>query len=58
MDVTELFFDPITTPDTVGHEYQLALDTPQGKEALIAQVAFIRDVTSAQMRAGVSDGWR
>ncbi|MBO3663815.1 alpha/beta hydrolase [Microbacterium stercoris] len=58
VDVTELFFDPATTPDTVGHEYQLALDTPQAKQALIAQVAFVRDVTRAEMRAGVSDGWR
>ncbi|WP_270365651.1 alpha/beta hydrolase [Microbacterium algeriense] len=58
VDITELFFDPATTPDTVGHEYQLALDTPQAKQAMVAQVAFLRDVTGAEMREGVADAWR
>ncbi|WP_309068162.1 alpha/beta hydrolase [Microbacterium sp.] len=57
VDVTTLFFDASTTPDTVGHEYQLALDTPQAREAMVAQVAFLREVTGADMREGVSDGW-
>ena len=57
VEVTELFFDAATTPETVGHEYQLALDTPQAKEAMIAQVAFLREVTGAAMRQGVADGW-
>lgn len=57
VDVTTLFFDAATTPDTVGHEYQLALDTPQAQQAMIEQVAFLRQVTSAEMRDGVSDAW-
>jgi acetyl esterase/lipase len=57
VDVTELFFDPDATPDTVGHEYQLALNTPQAREALVAQVAFLRAVTGADVRGGVADRW-
>ncbi|MGV2982127.1 alpha/beta hydrolase [Microbacterium sp. AGC85] len=57
VDVTTLFFDADSTPDTVGHEYQLALDTPQARQAMIEQVAFLRAVTGAADRAGVSDSW-
>jgi acetyl esterase/lipase len=57
VDVTRLFFDAATTPDTVGHEYQLSLHTPQAKQALVDQVAFLRAVTGAEERAGVSDSW-
>jgi len=57
VDLRELFFDPATTPETVGHEYQLALDTPQARQAMIEQVAFLREVTGAAAREGVADGW-
>lgn len=57
VDVTTLFFDAESTPETVGHEYQLALDTPQAKRAMIEQVAFLRAVTGAEDRVGVSDSW-
>jgi acetyl esterase/lipase len=58
VDVTTLFFDPATTPDTVGHEYQLALDTPQAQQAMVDQVAFLRSVTGSEERTGgVSNAW-
>ncbi len=57
VDVTTLFFDAEATPDTVGHEYQLALDTPEAQQAVIEQVAFLRAVTGAADREGVSDSW-
>ena len=57
VEVSPLFFDATTTPDTVGHEYQLSLDTPEAKQAMVEQVAFLRGVTGAEERAGVSDSW-
>jgi len=57
VDVTTLFFEPGSVPDSVGHEYQLALDTPQAQRALTEQVAFLRDVTGADFREGVADTW-
>ncbi len=57
VDVTPLFFDTATTPETVGHEYQLSLHTPQAKQAMVDQVAFLRNVTGAEERTGVSDSW-
>lgn len=57
VDVTPLFFDAATTPESVGHEYQLALNTPEARQAMVAQVAFLRSVTGAEPRAGVSDAW-
>jgi len=57
VDVTTLFFDPATTPDTVGHEYALALDTPQGKRAMVQLVAYLRRVTDGPEPPGVSADW-
>ncbi|MGB4135821.1 MAG: hypothetical protein BGN97_05195 [Microbacterium sp. 69-10] len=57
VDVTTLFFDAGGVPETIGHEYQLALDTEQARDAMKQYVSFLRTVTSAPMRAGVSDSW-
>jgi len=46
VDTDALLFDAKTTPDSVGHEYQLALATPQAQEALDRVVAFLAEVTS------------
>lgn len=57
--VTTLFFDPETTAATVGHEYQLDIAGPQGRQALRAIVEFIRGASHADFREGVADvqGW-
>ena len=52
-----LFFERDSTPEAIGHEYALALGTPQAKQAMKAQVAFLRDVVPGPTRHGVSDGW-
>lgn len=52
-----LFFDPAKTGPAIGHEYQLALDMPEAKRAMVEMVAFLREVTRAEYRAGVADGW-
>lgn len=57
VDVTTLFFDAGSTPDSVGHEYQLALDSASAQRAMVEQVAFLRSITHADDRTGVSDSW-
>lgn len=51
------FFDREQTPETIGHEYALALETPQARTAMKAQVAFLRDVLTGPARHDVSDDW-
>jgi acetyl esterase len=55
--VETLFFDPETTDPAIGHEYQLLLETPEGREAMRQIVAFARRRTGASYRSGVSDDW-
>lgn len=57
VDTTTLFFDADEVPDTVGHEYQLAVSTDEARQAMKSSVAFLRDVTGAEYREGVSDTW-
>lgn len=56
--VDTLFFDPATTPETIGHEYQMDLRTPQAREAMERMVTLLRAVTVTPMPLeGVSDTW-
>lgn len=54
---TVLYFDAATTDSAVGHEYALNLDLPEARQAMVKMVAFLRDVTGAAYREGVSDSW-
>lgn len=55
--VRSLFF-PAGTPDSVGHEYQMDLNTPQAKLAMVDTVAFLRSTVSTLLALpGVTAGW-
>ena len=55
--VDTLFFDPASTPESVGHEYALALPTEQGREAMVRLVAFLRAHAEGPELPGASAGW-
>lgn len=55
--VTTKFFDARTTPDSVGHEYQMHLNTVQGRGGVTAFVAFVRRITGAPRVEGAADTW-
>lgn len=55
--VDTLFFDPGSTPASVGHEYALALPTEQGREAMVRLVAFLRAHTDGPELPGASADW-
>lgn len=57
MPTTTLLFDADSTPAEIGHEYQLNLSTMQARQSMKEVVAFLRSVTHAEMRTGVSDSW-
>lgn len=52
-----LFFDAASTPESVGHEYALALSTPQAKQAMVELVAFLRGVSDGPELPGASADW-
>lgn len=56
-DVETLFFPRATTPRSVAHEYQLDLNTAEGRTAMRHLVAFLRAHTTGPLRVGVSDVW-
>lgn len=56
-ETTTLFFDPETTPESVGHEYALALDTPQAAQAMVETVAFLHAHTDGPQLPGASAQW-
>lgn len=57
VEVDTLFFPAETTDASIGHEYQLRLDTPEAREAMERMIALLRAHTDGPNRAGVSDRW-
>jgi len=56
-EVETLFFPQSSTDRSIGHEYQLDLNTPEAKTSMRRVVAFLRAHTTAPLRLGVADGW-
>lgn len=58
VEVDTLFFPAESTDPSIGHEYQLDLDTPEAREAMKHMIALMRNHTiTPASREGVSDGW-
>lgn len=57
VEVETLFFPRATTDRSIGHEYQLDLNTPEARTAMRRVVAFLRAHTTAPLHPGVADAW-
>jgi acetyl esterase/lipase len=56
--VDSLLFTKDSTDSSVGHEYQLQLDQPEAREALVRMVSFIQThVSTPTPLPGISAGW-
>lgn len=56
-EVETLFFPRATTDRSIGHEYQLDLNTPEARTAMRRVVAFLRAHTTVPLHPGVADAW-
>jgi Esterase/lipase len=56
-EVETLFFPQEATDRSIGHEYQLDLNTPEAKTSMRRVVTFLRAHTTAPLRLGVADRW-
>ena len=58
VDVTALFFPAETSPESIGHEYQLGLDAPEARSAMVGMVRFLREHTQTPLELpGIGDEW-
>jgi acetyl esterase/lipase len=58
VDVSTVFFQSTPANTAIGHEYEMALDTPEAKTGMIEMVAFLRrQVSTPNELPGVSAGW-